>query len=256
MPAIDTSEDNFKVSPLGYLMSVLAKYNAFVDRSLSGKPDKELEEKNNKARDVLSNIKIELAQNSTLKNEVSNEAVMMAVIESFPKAEQETVLEVIFDYLEILDEVLETADKTTEEGKSLTAEYYDVSRLGLILNCYLGQFDNDDFFYGSLAYVLESMTAYYTENKEGQAEKIITLSSQLISKIEKADIDLSFEKFLTETFEAFDSETKEIFYKNIIRPFADSLLEKIITQAPEEDDAGRLACVKQIQRIVEKLICL
>ena len=255
MAKIDQSAENFKTSPLGFLMSVLAKYSAFVERSLASKPDPELDSKNAGAKDALSNIKIELSQNASLKNQVSNEALMMTVMESFPKSEQDAILDVIFEYMGILDEVLGTADKESENGRALINEYYDVSRLGLILNCYLGQFDNDDFFYGTLAHVMETITAYYSENKtEDLAEKIVALCQELVLKIEKAGIDLSFDSFLKENFETLAPEEKDIFYKKIIRPYADSLLEKIITKEPEEEAAGHLACVKQIQRRIEKLL--
>lgn len=255
MTKIDESAENFKTSPLGFLMSVLAKYSAFVERSLASKPDYELKVKNEKAKDGLSNIKIELAQNKNLKNQISNEALMMTVLESFPKKEQDSILEVIFDYLGILDEVLQTADKTTENGKALINEYYDVSRLGLILNCYLGLFDNDDFFYGTLAHVLETLTAYFSENNsEADAETVLELCPVVIAKIQKADINLSFEDFISGIFCAWDNDTKKIFYNKIIKTYADSLLEKIITKEPDEDDAGHLACIKQIQRLIEKLM--
>ncbi|MBQ0050545.1 MAG: hypothetical protein KBT11_00605 [Treponema sp.] len=254
MTQIDQSEQNFKASPLGFLMSVLAKFSAFAERSLSSKKYSELEAKNKAAKDALSNIKIELSQNSTLKNQVSNEAVMMAVLENFPKQEQDTVLETIFDYLGILDEGLATVDKASEQGQLLINEYYDVSRLGLILNCYLGQFDNDDFFYGTLAHVLETINSYYVENNEENSQIIQSLCASIISKIEKAGIDLPFSTFLEEVFASFDPDSKKIFYKNIVKSYADSLLEKIITKEPDEDDGGRLACVKQIQRQLEKLM--
>ena len=227
MAKIDQSAENCKTSPLGFLMSGLAKYSAFVERSLASKPDSQLEAKNAGAKDALSNIKIELSQNASLKNQVSNEALMMTVMESFPKSEQDAILDVIFEYIGILDEVLGTADKESENGRALINEYH----------------------------VMETITAYYSENKtEEDAEKILVLCSELVSKIEKAGIDLSFDSFLKENFETLAPEEKDIFYKKIIRPYADSLLEKIITKEPEEEAAGHLACVKQIQRRIEKLL--
>ena len=206
MAKIDQSAENFKTSPLGFLMSVLAKYSAFVERSLASKPDPELDSKNAGAKDALSNIKIELSQNASLKNQVSNEALMMTVMESFPKSEQDAILDVIFEYMGILDEVLGTADKESENGRALINEYYDVSRLGLILNCYLGQFDNDDFFYGTLAHVMETITAYYSENK---TEEIIAIIAD-----DETDEETGFESFDIAPFDwvgiLADEEGKQI----------------------------------------------
>ncbi len=102
---------------------------------------------------------------------------------------------------------------------------------------------------------METAEAHYSKNKaEEGAEKALALCPEFITKIEKAGIDLSFESFLKENFEALAAEEKEIFYKKIIRTYADSLLEKIITKEPEDDDAGHLACVKQIQRKIEILL--
>jgi len=230
--------ENFKTSPLGFLMSVIAKYQAMKERSQEF-------EKSKNAKELLDNLKIELLKTENLKKEPSNEAILMHILEQCDKEEQTAILECVFEYLNILDGVIENIDKNSEDGKAFIDEYYDVSRLGLILNCYLGEFDDDDFFYGSLAHICETVKGN---------EKIEKISDSIFSSIEKADINLSFDKFLQQIFYSLQEDEKEILYVSMVKSYTENLLEKIITKAVEEDDIGRLACTKQIQRKIEKML--
>jgi len=233
--------EKFKSSPLGFLMSVMAKYQAYMQENYETSGNKEVDTKARNAGEMLDNLKIELSKTENLKKEVSNEAVLMHVLENCEKEEQNTILECIFEYLNLLDNVMQNIDSESPDSKDLMNEYYDVSRLGLILNCYLGEFDNDDFFYGTLAEIAEVI-------------KVPELSELLISKIEKADIDLAFKVFLKEIYAEISEEHKKVLYEDMLRTYADSLLNKVLSQEVGQEEIGRLACAKQIQRIYEKLI--
>lgn len=244
---IDTSEERFKTSPLGFLMSVMAKYQAYNQKHYENTNDQNSLKTAKNISDLLDNLKIELSKIENLKKETSNEAVLVHVIEHCVKEEQETILECVFEYLGLLDTSLQAIDKNTQDGKDLIEEYYNVSRLGLILNCYLGQFENDDFFYGTLAEMAEEL-------KENAGSEIETLCQKIITKVEKADINLSFKQFSKELYETLDDSSKSAIYEQIIQPYADSILNKVLSQEVNEEEVNRLACAKQIQRIFGKLI--
>lgn len=230
---ITTEAEKFKTSPLGFLMSVIAKYQAYMQKQNAV-------DKANAAAEMLDNLKIELSKTESLKKEVSNEAVLMHVIENCEKEEQNTVLECIFEYLNILDSAMQNIDVKTEEGQELVNEYYDVSRLGLLLNCYLGEFNNDDIFYGVLADIAGTIKTEFSE--------------LLISKIEKADLELSFADFIKGFHKELSEINKKIFYEDMVRTYSDSLLNKVLTQKVDEEELSKLACAKQIQRIMEREI--
>lgn len=230
---ITTEAEKFKTSPLGFLMSVIAKYQAYMQKQNAV-------DKANAAAEMLDNLKIELSKTESLKKEVSNEAVLMHVIENCEKEEQNTVLECIFEYLNILDSAMQNIDVKTEEGQELVNEYYDVSRLGLLLNCYLGEFNNDDIFYGVLADIAGTIKTEFSE--------------LLISKIEKADLELSFADFIKDFHKELSEINKKIFYEDMVRTYSDSLLNKVLTQKVDEEELSKLACAKQIQRIMEREI--
>lgn len=244
---IDTSAEKFKTSPLGFLMSVMAKYQAYNQKHYENTNDQNSLKTAKNVGDLLDNLKIELSKVESLKKETSNEAVLVHVIERCVKEEQETILECVFEYLGLLDTSLQAIDKTTQDGKDLVEEYYNVSRLGLLLNCYLGQFENDDFFYGTLGEMAETL-------KTNGDSELAPLCDQIISKVEKADINLKFKKFAKDLYETLDDTSKSAVYEKIIQIYADSLLNKVLTQEVSEEEVNKLACAKQIQRIYGKLL--
>lgn len=250
MQTIDDSAENFKKSPLGFLMSVMAKYQAYMQKNYENSNDAEALKKSQNAGDMLDNLKIELSKTESLRKEPSNEAVLMHVIEHCEQDEKEIILDSIYEYLAVLDNAIQNIDKETQDGKDLINEYYDVSRLGLILNCYLGGFDNDDFFYGTLAEIAETV-----KNVQNSEKKEITeFCEALISKIEKADINLSFKYFLNQIYASLDEKLKNTVYETMIRTYSESLLNKVLTQEVSEEDVSKLAASKQIQRMYEKLM--
>lgn len=236
---ITTGAEEFKQSPLGFLMAVIAKYEAYMKKNYETNGDSESLSKSKSASELMDNLKIELSKTENLKKETSNEAVLMHVIENFEKDEQSFILECVFEYLNLLDSALQNIDSNSDEGNEIVSEYYNVSRLGLLLNCYLGEFSNDDFFYGILADMAETVKTDFSEG--------------LISRIQKADIDLSFETFLSDYNNELDLHSQQIFYKDMIRSYSDSLLNKVLTEEVSEEEISKLACAKQIQRIYEKL---
>lgn len=244
MQTIDTSEENFKTSPLGFLMSVMAKYQAYNQKHYENSNNKTSLKIAQDVGDVLDNLKIELSKIESLKKEHSNEAILVHVIENCVKEEQTIILESVFEYLNLLDTSLQALDTNSPDGQTLIDEYYNVSRLGLILNCYLGEFENDDFFYGTLAEMAETVK----NNPD-----LTDLCSQIISKVEKADINLKFREFIKQIYDSVDDSSKNQIYEKIIQPYADSLLEKVLSQQVTEEELNRLACAKQLQRIYAKL---
>lgn len=246
MQTINTSAENFKSSPLGFLMAVLAKYQAYNQKHYDNTKDQTSFKTSKDVENVLDNLKIELSKIESLKKESSNEAVLVHVIENCDKYDKNLILESVFEYLNLLDTTLQAIDKSSDDGKSLVEEYYNVSRLGLILNCYLGEFENDDFFYGTFGEMAEAVKASDENNSE--------LCNLIISKIEKADINMSFRKFVSLLFDQLSSEQKNTVYENIIQTFSDSLLNKVLNQEVTEEELNKLACAKQIQRIYGKLM--
>lgn len=227
-------------------MAVLAKYQAYNQKHYENTNNQDSLKISRNIADLLDNIKIELSNIESLKKETSNEAVLVHILENCVKEEQETILESVFEYLGLLDTSLQAIDKNTPDGKELIEEYYNVSRLGLILNCYLGQFENDDFFYGTLADMAEAHISV-------ESSPLHSLCNQIISKIEKADINLKFKRFAKELYETLDSDSKTALYDKIIQPYAENLLDKVLTQEVTEEELNKLACAKQIQRIFGKL---
>lgn len=231
-------------------MSVIAKYQAFMQKNFETSGDKESSEKSKLAEDILDNLKIELSKTDELKKEPSNEAILMHVIEHFEKDEQDTVLECVFEYLNLIDAALQNIDIESEDGNATINEYYDVSRLGLILNCYLGGFDNDDFFYGTLADIAETVKA------ASKDDKTVALCDAIVGKIEKADINLAFRTFLEDLYKSSTEAEQKILYETMIKTYSESLLNKVLTEEVGEEEISKLACAKQIQRIYEKLMIL
>lgn len=246
MQTIDKSTRNFKTSPFGFLMSVIAKYQAYMQKNYETSNDKETLEKSKKSKKILDDLNIELSKIESLKKEPSNEAVLMHVIESFDENSKNTILEYVFEYLNLLDNVIQNIDKEAIN------EYYDVSRLGLILNCYLGKFENDDFFYGTLAEIAEIISSNQ-KNNENDSENIKKFCEDIISKIQKADINLSFKVFLENLYKSLNESQKEFVYKSMIKTYSESLLNKVLTQNVSNEDINKLACAKQIQRMWEKI---
>lgn len=248
MQTIDTSAENFKSSPLGFLMSVMAKYQAYMQKHHDNSNNQNSLKTVQNIGDILDNMKIELSKTESLKKETSNEAVMIHVVENCEPEEREVILESVFEYLSLLDTSLQAIDTNSEDGKILVTEYYNVSRLGLLLNCYLGTFENDDFYYGTFAEMAET---YKTNNSINS--DLTAACDMIISKVEKADINLKFKKFIKQIYDSLDDSSKNQIYGKIIQPYADSLLEKVLTQEVSEEELNRLACAKQLQRIYEKL---
>ena len=248
MQTIDTSAENFKSSPLGFLMSVMAKYQAYMQKHYDNSNNQNSLKTVQNMGDILDNMKIELSKTESLKQETSNEAVMIHVVENCEPEEREVILESVFEYLSLLDTSLQAIDTNSEDGKILVTEYYNVSRLGLLLNCYLGTFENDDFYYGTFAEMAET---YKTNNSINS--DLTAACDMIISKVEKADINLKFKKFIKQIYDSLDDSSKNQIYEKIIQPYADSLLEKVLTQEVSEEELNRLACAKQLQRIYEKL---
>lgn len=260
-PSVDQNAENFKRSPLGFLMSVIAKYQANMERSFHNTGNKEDQKKALLAKDLIENFRIELSKTDALKKELSNEAVMMHVLENCYPEERNSVLEIVFEYHNLLENVLKiqegnsAADQEKDRGFSfLLDEYYDVARLGLLLNCYLGEFDNDDYFYGTLAHVAETLKVASASGPAENSEEIGKLCDLITERTEKAGIDLKFDVFLRELHNSLDEGQKTLLYGTLVRPYAEKLLEKIVASNVEEDDVGRLACVKQIQRKLEHLL--
>lgn len=245
MQSIDTSEENFKASPLGFLMSIMAKYQAYMQKHYENSNDQKSLKTVQNIGDILDNLKIELSKTESLKKESSNEAIMIHVIENCETEEKETILECVFEYLTLLDTSLQAVDTESPDGKTLITEYYNVSRMGLLLNCYLGSFENDDFFYGTFADMAENA-------KNGSAE-LTQICELIIQNVEKADVNLKFNKFIKQIYDSVDDSSKNQIYREIIQPYADSLLEKVLSQQVTEEELNRLACAKQLQRIYAKL---
>lgn len=231
-------------------MSVMAKYQAYNQKHYENSGDAESKKIAETIGDVLDNLKIELSKIESLKKETSNEAVLVHVIENCHKDEQDTILNCVFEYLNLLDTSLQAIDQNSEDGKLLIDEYYNVSRLGLILNCYLGDFENDDFFYGTLSEMAETLK----ENCKHENTELTDLCNTIILKIQKADINLSFKTFTKNLYESFDEKIRIIVYEKIIHPYSESLLNKVLTQEVSEEEVNKLACAKQIQRIYGKLM--
>lgn len=248
MQTIDTSAENFKTSPLGFLMSIMAKYQAYMQKHYENSNDQKSLKTVQNIGDILDNLKIELSKTESLKKESSNEAIMIHVIENFETDEKELILECVFEYLSLLDTSLQALAPDSPDGEILITEYYNVSRIGLLLNCYLGSFENDDLFYG----VFAEMTETYI-NKNDCDSELIPVCNTIIAKIEKADVNLKFNKFISQIYASLEDSCKERIYKEIIQPYGDNLLDKILSQEVTEEDVNRLACAKQLQRSYEKL---
>ncbi len=243
----DSSTEEFKTSPLGFLMSVLAKYQAYNQKHYDSTKDAQSLKTAQSIGYILDNIKIELSKVDSLKKESSNEAVLVHVIENCDKDEQSKILECVFEYLSLLDTSLQTCDKDSEDGKYLYNEYYDVSRLGIILNCYLGSFENDDFFYGTFASMAERV-------KEMCNDSFSETCDLIIEKVQKADIDLPFKSFIKKLYDEADENVRLSLYERMIHPYAESLLNKVLSQTVSEEDVNNLACAKQIERQFGKLM--
>lgn len=253
MQNINNSAENFKTSPLGFLMSVVAKYQAFNQKNYENSNDEENLQKSKIASELLDNLKIELSKTEELKKEPSNEAILVHVIENCDKEEKDLILECVFEYLNLLDGALQNINDDSADKNELIAEYYDVSRLGLILNCYLGDFDNDDFFYGMLAEIAETVKESIKTDAT-QNEKNVNLCETILEKIQKADIQLSFKVFLKCLFDTLNFQEKNTVYENFIKVYTESLLNKVLTKEVGEEEISKLACSKQIQRLYEKLM--
>jgi len=249
MQEINESAEKFKTSPLGFLMSVIAKYQAHMQKKYEVSNDLDSLKKSKNAAEMLDNLKIELSKTDSLRKEVSDEAVLMHVIENCEKEEKETILECVFEYLNLVETAIQKIDEKSEEGKELYNEYYDISRLGLLLNCYLGEFDNDDFYYGTLADIAEVI-----KGSKSDDSKLPELCDFLMERIQKAPIDLTFSTFLADVYASVGSEKQKVIYDAMIIPYAESLLNKVLTQEVGDEDVGKLACSKQIQRMYEKLM--
>ena len=246
MKTIDTSADNFKTSPLGFLMSVIAKYQAYSQKSFEKSGEVQDRRNGERAGEMLDNIKIELSRTEELQKEPSNEAVMIHVMEKCSARERQEILDMVFEYMNLLGQAMENIDKSTPEAGELMGEYYDVSRLGLVLNCYLGEFSSDDFFYGTLGFMCDAVS--------GQADvdsRLNKLCTMIVEKIQEAPIDLPFREFCAKTVESLDQDEAGLVYESVIRPYSEGLLEKVLTSEVDAEDVNRLACCKQVQRIWE-----
>ncbi|MCQ2593001.1 MAG: hypothetical protein MJ188_09490 [Treponema sp.] len=250
MEAINNSTEEFKKSPLGFLMSVLAKYQAYNQRHYNNSKDTESLEIYKKTGAVLEKITKELAKTEELKKELTNESILVHIVEQCSQKEQEIILESVFEYLNLLEVSLQNTDTNSDDGKMVVEDYYNASRLGLLLNCYLGNFDNDDFFYGIFGHMAEiALETCKTSNSE-----LKNLCQTIIKKVEKADLNLSFNNFLKGFYNSIDNTSRKIVFEQIIEPYAENFLNKVLSQEVTEDDVNALACAKQIQRIYSKLL--
>lgn len=253
---INMDAEDFKKSPLGFLLGILLKFQAYCRKNFDEYHSPEDAKNVQDLQDAIDDLKIVLSDTEELSKEKSNEGVLINALEKLTECQRQIILNGVYEYLNLLTTVLDRlssdADQTTEDTSriQIMEEFYSCSRLGLVLNCYFGSFENDDSYYGTFYQMLESVKTD-AGNKLTSEQTMQDLIKAIQKETLSAPVDLKFCDFLAMQFDTKGKETMSLILESHVRPFCEMLFDKALENKVDETDINCLAAGKQIQRMIE-----